>query len=95
MRFTKDHEWVSLEGGVATIGVTAFAADQLGDVVFVETPELGRAVKKGAALAVGRLLAPFRRGGRDERGAQRRSGNGQRRARARRLVRQDQGERPG
>ena len=52
MRFTKDHEWVSLEGGVATIGVTAFAADQLGDVVFVETPELGRAVKKGDALAV-------------------------------------------
>ena len=45
MRFTKDHEWVVLEGDVATIGITAYAADQLGDVVFVETPEPGKAVK--------------------------------------------------
>jgi glycine cleavage system H protein len=38
MRFTKDHEWVEVDGDVATIGITAYAADQLGDVVFVETP---------------------------------------------------------
>ncbi|HEX5377502.1 MAG TPA: glycine cleavage system protein GcvH [Phenylobacterium sp.] len=52
MRFTKDHEWVVLEGDVATIGITAYAADQLGDVVFVETPEPGKTVKAGEGLAV-------------------------------------------
>lgn len=52
MRFTKDHEWVVLEGDVATIGITAYAAEQLGDVVFVEVPEAGKAVKKGDGLAV-------------------------------------------
>ena len=52
MRFTKDHEWVNLEGDVATIGITAYAAEQLGDVVFVELPAAGKAVKAGEALAV-------------------------------------------
>ena len=52
MRFTKDHEWVVLEGDVATIGITAHAAEQLGDVVFVETPEVGKTVKAGDAFAV-------------------------------------------
>ena len=52
MRFTKDHEWVEVEGDVATIGITAYAAEQLGDVVFVETPEIGKAVKQGEGLAV-------------------------------------------
>src|SRR3989344_1866764 len=52
MRFTKDHEWVVLEGDVATIGITAHAAEQLGDVVFVETPEPGKVVKAGDAFAV-------------------------------------------
>ena len=53
MRFTKDHEWVELdENGIATIGVSAHAAEQLGDVVFVETPEVGRQVKAGEAFAV-------------------------------------------
>ena len=52
MRFTKDHEWVVLEGDVATIGITAYAAEQLGDVVFVEVPEAGKSVKKGDGLAV-------------------------------------------
>ena len=52
MRFTKDHEWVVLEGDVATIGITAYAAEQLGDVVFVETPEAGKIVKAGDGLAV-------------------------------------------
>jgi glycine cleavage system H protein len=52
MRFTKDHEWVELEGDVATVGITAFAAEQLGDVVFVELPAPGAALKVGAEMAV-------------------------------------------
>jgi glycine cleavage system H protein len=52
MRFTKDHEWVELQGDLATVGVTAYAAEQLGDVVFVEVPEVGRTVKAGDNLAV-------------------------------------------
>ncbi|MDB5453019.1 MAG: glycine cleavage system protein [Caulobacteraceae bacterium] len=52
MRFTKDHEWVEVAGDVATIGITAYAANQLGDVVFVETPEAGKTVKAGDGLAV-------------------------------------------
>ncbi len=52
MRFTKDHEWVDLQGDTATIGITAYAADQLGDVVFVDLPEAGKSVAAGEALAV-------------------------------------------
>lgn len=52
MRFSKDHEWVSIEGEMATIGITAYAADQLGDIVFVELPAAGKQVKAGEALAV-------------------------------------------
>src|SRR5579864_5260145 len=52
MRFTKDHEWVELNGDVATVGITAYAAEQLGDVVFVEVPDIGKAVKAGDAFAV-------------------------------------------
>jgi glycine cleavage system H protein len=52
MRFTKDHEWVELDGDVATIGITAYAAEQLGDVVFVETPDVGKTVSTGDGLAV-------------------------------------------
>jgi glycine cleavage system H protein len=52
MRFTKDHEWVEIDGDVATIGITAYAAEQLGDVVFVETPAVGKSVKQGDGLAV-------------------------------------------
>jgi glycine cleavage system H protein len=51
-RYTKDHEWVRVEGDTATIGITAYAADQLGDVVYVELPAVGRAVKKGEGAAV-------------------------------------------
>src|SRR5207302_11395225 len=51
MRFTKDHEWVELSGDTATIGITAYAAEQLGDVVFVELPEPGRAIKAGEPMA--------------------------------------------
>ena len=52
MRFTKDHEWVELSGDVATIGITAYAAEQLGDVVFVEVPDVGKSLKAGDGLAV-------------------------------------------
>ena len=52
MRFTKDHEWVDLVGDVATIGITAYAAEQLGDVVFVELPDAGKSIAVGEALAV-------------------------------------------
>ena len=52
MRFTKDHEWVAVEGDIATVGITAYAAEQLGDVVFVEVPEVGKTVKLGDGLAV-------------------------------------------
>ena len=52
MRFTKDHEWVEVDGDVATVGITAYAAQQLGDVVFVEVPDVGKVVKAGDGFAV-------------------------------------------
>jgi glycine cleavage system H protein len=51
MRFTQDHQWVSLDGEIATVGVTAYAAEKLGDVVFVKLPEVGQALKAGKAMA--------------------------------------------
>jgi len=51
-RFTKDHEWVSLEGDIATIGITDHAQSALGDVVFIELPEPGRHVAAAEACAV-------------------------------------------
>jgi glycine cleavage system H protein len=51
-RFTTDHEWVRLDGGIATIGITDHAQEALGDVVFVELPEPGREVDAGEACAV-------------------------------------------
>jgi glycine cleavage system H protein len=50
--YTKDHEWVRVEGDTATVGITAYAAEQLGDVVFVELPEVGKTLKKGDGAAV-------------------------------------------
>ena len=52
MKFTKDHEGGRLEGDVATVGISTHAADALGDVVFVETPEAGKTVGKGDSFAV-------------------------------------------
>jgi glycine cleavage system H protein len=52
MRFTKDHEWVEADGDVATLGITAYAAGQLGDVVFIELPAVGKALKAGDPFAV-------------------------------------------
>jgi glycine cleavage system H protein len=51
-RFTKDHEWIRVDGDVATIGITSHAQSQLGDVVFVEVPEVGRKAAQGEAVAV-------------------------------------------
>lgn len=50
--YSKDHEWISVDGDIATVGITNHAQEQLGDVVFVEVPEAGRAVKAGDAAAV-------------------------------------------
>lgn len=52
MHYTKDHEWVRLDGDVATVGISKHAADALGDVVFVETPDAGKSVTKGDSFAV-------------------------------------------
>ena len=52
LHYTTDHEWVRVEGDEATIGITAYAADQLGDIVFVELPDPGRVVAQAAAFGV-------------------------------------------
>ena len=52
MHFSKDHEWVRFDGDVATVGISKHAADALGDVVFVEVPEVGKVVSKGDGFAV-------------------------------------------
>lgn len=52
LRYTKDHEWVKIDGDVATIGVTDFAANQLGDVVFVDLPSSGKSVEQFATFGV-------------------------------------------
>lgn len=50
--FTDDHEWISVENGVATVGITNHAQEQLGDIVFVELPEAGASLSKGGSAAV-------------------------------------------
>jgi glycine cleavage system H protein len=52
LKYLKTHEWLRLEGDIATVGITDFAQDQLGDVVFVELPAVGKTVKAGDATAV-------------------------------------------
>lgn len=52
MRFTRDHEWVRQDGDLAVIGITDYAQEQLGDVVYVELPEIGRRVAQGKEAAV-------------------------------------------
>ena len=52
IRYTKDHEWIRVDGDEATIGITDFAQNQLGDIVFVELPEIGRKVEKGKEAGV-------------------------------------------
>ncbi|GGB52211.1 glycine cleavage system H protein [Roseibium aquae] len=50
--YSKDHEWISVEGDTATVGITAYAQEQLGDVVYVELPEIGKTVSQGDEAAV-------------------------------------------
>jgi glycine cleavage system H protein len=52
LKFTTDHEWLRIDGNIATVGITDFAQQQLGDIVFVELPAAGKNVEKGAAAAV-------------------------------------------
>jgi len=66
LRYTKDHEWVRLQGKRATVGITDFAQSELTDVVYVELPKVGRAVKAGEVLgtvesvkAVSEIFAPL------------------------------------
>ena len=50
--FTEDHEWIQVDGDTATVGITEYAQSQLGDIVFVETPEEGKTVSRGDDAAV-------------------------------------------
>jgi len=52
LRYTNDHEWVRVDGDEATIGITAYAAEQLGDIVFVELPDPGRTLAQAASFGV-------------------------------------------
>ncbi len=52
VKYTKDHEWIRVEGDIATVGITEYAQHALGDIVFVELPELGREVTQGGEAAV-------------------------------------------
>jgi glycine cleavage system H protein len=52
LRYTKDHEWVRVDGDEATVGITEYAASQLGDIVFVELPDVGRTLAQFAAFGV-------------------------------------------
>jgi glycine cleavage system H protein len=66
LKYTAEHEWVAVDGDVARIGITAYAADKLGDVVFVDLPKVGQAVTAGRVVgeiestkSVGELYAPL------------------------------------
>ena len=52
LRYTPDHEWVRLDGDEVTVGITQYAADQLGDIVFVELPDVGRSLERGKPFGV-------------------------------------------
>jgi glycine cleavage system H protein len=52
VRYTKEHEWVRLDGDLASVGISDYAQQQLGDVVFVELPQIGRQISRGGSLAV-------------------------------------------
>jgi glycine cleavage system H protein len=64
-QYTKEHEWIDVDGDIATVGITAYAADKLGDVVFVDLPTVGSTVAEGRVVgeiestkSVGELFAP-------------------------------------
>ena len=52
LRYSREHEWVRVDGSMATIGITSFAADELGDIVYVESPEQGASLKQFASFGV-------------------------------------------
>ncbi len=52
LKYTKDHEWIRVDGDIGTVGISAFAQEQLGDVVFVDLPDVGKTVKPGDEAAV-------------------------------------------
>jgi len=52
VKYTNEHEWIRVDGDVGTIGITNYAQEQLGDVVFVDVPQVGRKVTKGESIAV-------------------------------------------
>ncbi len=52
VKYTKEHEWISVEGDTATIGISTYAQEQLGEIVFVELPDVGKTLEKGAQAAV-------------------------------------------
>jgi glycine cleavage system H protein len=52
LHYTKDHEWVRVESDLATVGITDYAAEQLGDVVFLELPEVGRQIDQASAIGI-------------------------------------------
>ena len=52
LKYSKEHEWVRLDGDIATVGISQFAQEQLGDVVFVELPDIGKAVEQNGEAAV-------------------------------------------
>ncbi|HWM33242.1 MAG TPA: glycine cleavage system protein GcvH [Pseudolysinimonas sp.] len=65
LKYTAEHEWVAVDGDVATVGITAYAADKLGDVVYVDLPKQGASLKGGSVVgeiestkSVGELFAP-------------------------------------
>lgn len=65
LQYTAEHEWIAVDGDIATVGITAYAADKLGDVVYVDLPDAGSAVASGAIVgeiestkSVGELFAP-------------------------------------
>ena len=58
LKYTKDHEWVRLDGGEASVGITDFAQRQLGDVVFVQVPSVGTVVTRGARFRPAKKIRP-------------------------------------
>jgi glycine cleavage system H protein len=65
LKYTKEHEWIDVDGDLATVGITAYAADKLGDIVFVDLPKVGSTVAAGRVVgeiestkSVGELFAP-------------------------------------
>ena len=66
LKYTAEHEWVLIEGSVATVGITAYAADKLGDIVYVDLPKVGSTLAEGTVVgeiestkSVGELFAPI------------------------------------